>query len=189
MKCRACQRELSDAESVLGRGRDSRNLMSGAASSPNSGAPSTRRASGVSTSLRHSYDISRRVSELLAAAPTILQLFLICGDSRASPSEPRRDAPASGMRARARVRSAEAPRPADPGHRSPPPGAAQARGISSSPWQAFPGRGGGLSHQLLAGPRPRKDARPSALSISPIILRVEIAGRDRIARASEQLVR
>src|SRR5437016_12555037 len=41
-------------------------------------------------------------------------------------ASPRRwRAPASGMRARARVRSAEAPRPADPGHRSPPPGASR----------------------------------------------------------------
>src|SRR5258706_15569012 len=61
--------------------------------------------------LQHSDNILQRVSELLAAAPTILQLFLICGDSGPSPSEasPRRwRAPASGMRARARVRSAEA---------------------------------------------------------------------------------
>src|SRR6266478_7293591 len=33
----------------------------------------------------------------------------------------------------------------------------------------------------------RKDARPSALSVSPIILRVEIAGRDRIARAQRAI--
>src|SRR6266446_5222161 len=72
------------------------------------------------------------------------------------------------MRARARVRSAEAPRPADPGHRSPPPGAAQARGISSSPWQAFPGRGGGLSHQLLAGPG-QCDPAPRAMRSRPAI--------------------
>src|SRR5947209_5795621 len=58
-----------------------------------------------------------RDRERHASRPRRGELFLICGDSGLSPSEtsPRRwRAPASGMRARARVRSAEAPRPADP---------------------------------------------------------------------------
>src|SRR6266478_2321459 len=53
------------------------------------------------------------------------------------------------------------------GPQGPPPlrptkhNAPQARGISSSPWQAFPGRGGGLSPQLLARPGQCDPARRS----------------------------
>ena len=66
-----------------------------------------------------------------------------------------------------RRRAASRPQRLLRGPQGPPPlrptkhNAPQARGISSSPWQAFPGRGGGLSHQLLAGPGQCDPARRS----------------------------
>src|SRR5258706_16304949 len=91
-------------------------------------------------------------------------------------ASPRRwRAPASGMRAGARVRSAETPRPADPGHRSPPPGAARFRKFCAPISRSFPGKPGAREGELsgssatggatVSGAR-RKDARPSALSFS-----------------------
>src|SRR5258705_478540 len=82
-----------------------------------------------------------------AAAPTILQLFLICGDSRASPSEASPRRPSIGY---ARAGACTKRRGAETSGPRPPISSARRR--ASSPWQAFPGRGGGLSHQLLAGP-------------------------------------
>ena len=52
------------------------------------------------------------------------------------------------MRARARVRSAEAPRPADPGHRSPPPGAARFRKFCAPISRSFPGKPGAREGEL-----------------------------------------